>query len=123
MKKAAKKVAPTRRRAATVKYPSKASLREMPERAEGARSKRNKFAAQIAKDGGLLYEVDGEKPRWVPLPQGRPKTGVTVEPSKPRSVRLPDTIWEELQARARSRGVGVHTLLRKLVAEYLKKAA
>jgi hypothetical protein len=106
-----------------VKYPSKASLREMPERHANTKTKPNKFAAKIAKQGGLTYQVDGEKPRWVPLPQGRPKKSTATEPSKPRSVRLPDSVWDELQARAQRRGVGVHTLLRELVAEFLRKAA
>lgn len=106
-----------------VKYPSKASLREMPERRANAKTKPNKFAAKIAKQGGLTYQVDGEKPRWVPLPQGRPKKSDATEASKPRSVRLPDSVWDELQARAKERGVGVHTLLRELVAEYLRRAA
>jgi len=121
MKKAAKKVA--RRRASAIQYPSKASLREMPERSARAKTATNKFAAQIAKDGGLSYQVDGKAPRWIPLPQGRPKNGAEAEPSKPRTVRLPDSVWEELRARAETRGVGVHTLLRELVAAYLGRAA
>lgn len=120
MKKAAKAARP---RASAIKYPSKAALREMPERKASAKTRPNKFAAQIAKDGGLTYAVDGKEPRWVPLPQGRPKRGAETEASKPRSVRLPDSVWEELQARAAAQGVGVHTLLRELVAEYLGSAA
>jgi hypothetical protein len=95
----------------------------MPERSANAKTKPNKFAAKIAKDGGLSYQVDGEEPRWVPLPQGRPRKGAETEPSKPRSLRLPDSIWERLQEHAKARGVGVHTLLRELVAKYLEKAA
>lgn len=121
MKKAAKKR--TSKRASPVKVPSKASLREMPERRGGVKAKRNKFAARIAKEGGLTYQVDGEEPRWIPLPKGRPKKGVEVEHSTPRSVRLPDSVWERLQAHAKDRGVGVHTLLRELVAAYLDTAA
>lgn len=103
--------------------PSKASLREMPERRLGAKTTPNKFAAKIAKAGGLTYEVDGEKPRWVPLPHGRPKKSDASEPSKPRSVRLPDSVWAELQERAKERGIGVHTLLRDLVAQFMGRAA
>jgi Ribbon-helix-helix protein, copG family len=89
----------------------------------GAKTKPNKFAARIAKDAGLSYEVDGKEPRWVPLPQGRPKAGTEVEPSKPRSVRLPDSVWAKLQELAKVRSVGVHTLLRELVAAYVGNAA
>jgi len=94
----------------------------MPERRAGAKTAPNKFAAKIAKAGGLSYEVDGEKPRWVPLPHGRPKKTDTSEPSKPRSVRLPDSVWAELQERAKERGIGVHTLLRQLVAQFMNQA-
>lgn len=122
MKKAAKKRAT--KRASPVQEPSRASLREMPERRAGSKKARpNKFAAKIAKAGGLTYQVDGEEPRWIPLPKGRPKKGVEVENSTPRSVRLPDSVWERLQELAKERGVGVHTLLRKLVAAYLATAA
>jgi hypothetical protein len=106
-----------------IKYPSKASLREMPERRVDAKTKPNKFFKQIEKDGGLLFEMEGQPAKWIPLPQGRPRKTDKTEPSKPRSVRLPDSVWDELQARAKKRGVGVHTLLRELVAEFLRKAA
>jgi macrodomain Ter protein organizer (MatP/YcbG family) len=99
------------------------AITRMPERKARAKTKPNKFAARIAKDGGLSYEVDGKEPRWVPLPQGRPKAGAEVEPSKPRSVRLPDSVWEKLQELAKERGVDVHTLLRALVAAYVGNAA
>jgi hypothetical protein len=117
------KSARNKKASSATRYPSKASLREMPERRANAKTKPNKFAAKIAKEGGLTYQVDGEKPRWVPLPQGRPKKSEATEASKPRSVRLPDSVWDELQAHAKARGVGVHTLLRELVAEYLGRAA
>jgi hypothetical protein len=123
MKGSAMKNAPSKKSRSGVKYPSKASLREMPERRVGTKTKPNKFAAKIAKDGGLEFQRDGEPAQWIPLRQGRPKKGAETEPSKPRAVRLPDTIWSELQARAKKRGVGVHTLLRELVAAFLKKAA
>ena len=104
-----------------IKEPSKAALSEMPERRADAKTRPNKFAAQISKAGGLTYVVDGQKPQWVPLPQGRPKKSQASEPSKPRSVRLPDSIWEGLQERAKERGIGVHTLLRELVAQFMKR--
>jgi hypothetical protein len=118
MKKAAKTP-----RAGAVRYPSKASLAEMPERAPDARVLPNRFAARIAKDGGQLLELEGAEPQWLPANRGRPKTGATSEVSKPRSLRLPDSVWERLQARAEAEGVGVHTLLRKLVASYLEGPA
>jgi hypothetical protein len=83
--------------------------------------KPNKFYKQIEKDGGLLLEPDGQASKWIPLPQGRPRKGELTEPSTPRSVRLPDSVWSELQARAKERGVGVHTLLRELVAQFMGK--
>ena len=55
---------------AAAKSPSKASLREMPERSAHAKTKPNKFAAEITKAGGLTYQVDGEQPYWVSLPRG-----------------------------------------------------
>ncbi len=116
MKSARKKVR------GAIKYPSKASLREMPERRADAKTKPNKFFKTIAKDGGLLFETEGKPTKWIPLAQGRPRKGTDTEASKPRAVRLPDSIWNQLQARAKRRGVGVHTLLRELVAEFLRKA-
>lgn len=116
MRKASKQA---RRREAA--RPSPRSLRAMPERRADAKAKAkvNKFAAGIAQDGGLAYQVDGKPVRWMPLPQGRPKKGELVEPSTPRTVRLPDSVWTELGTRAKARGVGAHTLLRELVSAYL----
>ncbi len=112
MKKASKQVREVAR-------PTPRSLHAMPERRAGASVKPNKFAADIAKDGGLVYQIDGEPGHWMPLPQGRPKKGELIEPSTPRTVRLPDSVWTELNTRAKARGVGAHTLLRELVAAYL----
>jgi hypothetical protein len=50
-----------------VKYPSKASLREMPERRADVKTKPNKFFKQIEKDGGLLFEMEGKPKKWIPL--------------------------------------------------------
>jgi hypothetical protein len=117
------KNAPSKKSRSGVKYPSKASLREMPERRADVKTKTNKFAAKIAKAGGIALELDGAGAKWIPLPQGRPKKGTVTEASKPRAIRLPDSVWSELQSRAKKRGVGVHTLLREVVAAFLKKAA
>jgi hypothetical protein len=95
----------------------------MPERRADVKTKPNKFFKQIEKDGGLLFEMEGKPKKWIPLPQGRPRKGTVTEASKPRAIRLPDSVWSELQLRAKKRGVGVHTLLREVVAAFLKKAA
>ena len=117
MKKASRKAVRSR-----VRYPSKASLREMPELAPDAKLRPNPYAAKIRAAGGYTINIDGEKPRWVPLPAGRPKKDTPSEASTPRSVRLPDSVWAQLQERAKAEGVAVHTLLRGLVADYLAAA-
>ncbi len=122
-KESAGSAAKKRARKPAIKYPSKASLREMPERARDAKLKPNKYAKKIREAGGGWFHVEGQPPKWIPSTQGRPRKGEPSETTKPRSVRLPDSVWEELQRRADARGVGVHTLLRELVAEYLGRAA
>jgi hypothetical protein len=122
MKKSAKK---KRTKALTVEHPTgKVPRSRVPELKPDAELKPNRFAAKIARDGGYWMKADGAEPRWVPYKgDGRPKKSEPSEPSKVRSVRLPDSVWQELQARAKRRGMGVHTLLRELVAKYLTRAA
>lgn len=122
MKKSRKRKATN---ALTVEHPAgKVPSGKVPELNANAKLKPNRFAAKIAREGGYWVKTDGKEPRWVPYKRdGRPKKGELSEPSKVRSVRLPDSVWQELQARARQRGVGVHTLLRELVAKYLTRAA
>ena len=123
MKKAAKKKKTPS--TLTVQHPvGRMPKAQVAELKPDAKLKPNRFAAQIAKAGGYWVKADGKEPRWVPHNrEGRPKKGERSEPSKPRSVRLPDSVWEELQARAKQRGVAVHTLLRELVAASLTRAA
>jgi len=122
MKKSGKKKAI---KALTVEHPGgKVPRADVPELNAKAKLKPNRFAAKIARDGGYWVKAEGKEPRWVPYKaDGRPKKGEASAPSKVRSVRLPDSVWEELQLRAKRRGVGVHTLLRELVAAYLSRAA
>src|SRR5207245_11171564 len=93
--------------------PSKASLREIPEiDFSKVRVGHNPYAARIAKEG-IAVQVG----------RGRPKKLLEVGGTRPRSVRFPDAVWQQIEARARSRGITVHAALREAILAWLRSAA
>jgi hypothetical protein len=93
--------------------PSAASLEAIPE-ADFNRVKvrRSNYAKRI-ETGGLTLQVGRGRPR------GDAETGPTVL----KSVRLPPSVWKELEKRARKEGVAVHALVRKAILALLRSAA
>jgi hypothetical protein len=93
--------------------PSKASLREIPEvDFAKTRVRRNPYAARIAKEG-IVVRVG----------RGRPKRLLEVGGTQPRSVRFPDAVWKQIEARAKAKGLTVHAALREAIIDWLKSAA
>jgi len=93
--------------------PSAASLREIPEiDFSEAKVRRNPYAARIAKEG-ITVQVG----------RGRPKRLLEVGGTQPRSVRFPNVVWAQIEARARARGITVHAALREAILAWLKRAA
>jgi hypothetical protein len=93
--------------------PSKASLREMPEvDFSKARVRRNPYRARIAREG-IVVQVG----------RGRPKKLLEVGGTHPRSVRFPDAVWEQVEARAKAKGLTVHAVLREAIIAWLEAAA
>jgi hypothetical protein len=73
--------------------PSATSLREAPEiDFSPARVRRNSYAVRIAREG-ITVQVG----------RGRPKKPLEVGGTRPRSVRFPDVVWKQIEARARMR--------------------
>ena len=93
--------------------PSAASLKAIPE-ADFARVKvrRSNYAQRIKADGLTLH-----------VGRGRPRAGAETGPTVLKSVRLPPTIWKELEKRARAEGVAVHALVRKAILALLRRVA
>lgn len=74
--------------------------------------RRNPYAARIAAEG-LVIQVG----------RGRPKKLLEVGKTHPRSVRFPDTIWMEVETRAKEKGITVHAALREAILAWLGQAA
>jgi predicted DNA binding CopG/RHH family protein len=70
-------------------------------------------------------EEDLKKPldpsTFVRVVMGRPKKGEDPAPSKTKTVRLPLTLLEEIQAQAEAEGISFNALLRAAAAEYLSR--
>jgi hypothetical protein len=93
--------------------PSAASLRKIPGiDFSKAKVRRNPYAARIAKEG-ITVQVG----------RGRPNKLLEVGGTRPRSVRFPDVVWEQIEARAHARGITVHAALREAILAWLKRAA
>jgi len=104
---------PAQRRAVPERGPSRASLREMPEvDLSKGQARHNRYAQRIATEGITLQ-----------IGRGRPKRGTESGPTVPRSVRLPEQIWERLAQRAHEEGISLHAALRAAVIEWLNQAA
>src|SRR5207248_3239434 len=83
--------------------PSAKSLEEMPE-ADFSRIRvsRNKYAVKaVATASRIQYG------------KGRPRKGSEVGPTPARSIRLPETVWKDLENEAHARATTVHALLRE----------
>lgn len=133
--------------------PSAASLRDLPEvDFSRSRIRRNPYATRIAREGIQLRHDEPSPETLAELPEarfsvatrlrrnpytsraaestsklqfgrGRPVAGNEVGPTTPRSLRLPDVVWTELEAEATARSTTVHALLRELIMLYLEKRA
>lgn len=91
--------------------PSKVSLRAIPEvEFETARVRRNPYAALVAAEG------------IVHVRRGRPRKGTETGPTVPRSIRFPAPIWKQLQQRAKSEGLSLHSALRNAILDWAKRA-
>ena len=100
-----------RRKARKQREPSKASLREIPE-VDFSTARRSPYAARIAKEG-IVVQVG----------RGRPKRILEVGGTSPRSVRFPDTVWKQIEARARAERMTIHAALRQAILFWLRSAA
>ncbi len=93
--------------------PSRTSLRDIPEiQFSRARIRRNPYAVRIAKEG-ITIQVG----------RGRPKRLLEVGGTHPRSVRFPDVVWKQIEARAKAKGMTLHAALREAILAWLKAAA
>jgi macrodomain Ter protein organizer (MatP/YcbG family) len=79
---------------------------------EKVRTRRNPYAERIVAEGITLQ-----------VGRGRPKRGAEVGPTVPKSVRLPEQVWERLAERAKKEGIPLHAALRAAVLEWLNRAA
>ena len=53
------------------------------------------------------------------LRRGRPKTGEAAAPTVVKAIRLPESLLEQLQARAKTEGLSLNALLQMAAVEYL----
>jgi hypothetical protein len=99
-----------KKRVSKTREPSKASLREIPEvDFEHARVRRNPYVARIAAEG-------------IHVGRGRPAKGTETGPTVPRSVRFPAKLWKQLEAKAKAKGLSLHSALRAAILEWAKRA-
>src|SRR5215468_2118497 len=83
--------------------PSATSLRGIPEvEFSKATIRRNPYAAWIAREGITVQ-----------IGRGRPKKLLEVGGTRPRSVRFPEAVWKQIEARAKAKGLTVHAVLRE----------
>jgi hypothetical protein len=93
--------------------PSRASLRDIPQiDFSMARVRRNPYAARLAKEG-ITIQVG----------RGRPKKLLEVGGTLPRSVRFPEIVWKQIEARAKAKGMTLHAALREAILAWLEAAA
>jgi uncharacterized protein (DUF4415 family) len=89
--------------------PSPESLAEVPEADfSSLRARRNPYASRAA-----------EAIEKMQLGRGRPPRGRELGPTPTRSIRLPQAVWDALDAEARRTRSTVHALLREAVTTFL----
>ncbi len=93
------------------KEPSRTSLREIPEiDFTRAKVRRNPYAARVAAEG------------IVHVRPGRPKKGTETGPTEPRSIRFSAPVWRLLEARAKAKGLSLHSALRAAIIDWARRA-
>ncbi|WP_243383823.1 hypothetical protein [Geothrix alkalitolerans] len=55
------------------------------------------------------------------IQRGRPKAGESPAPTVVKAIRLPETLLEQLQTRAKAEGLSLNALLQTAAAEYLMR--
>lgn len=88
--------------------PSAVSLREIPPSSSGAR-----------KVKGRGPEALRNAQQFFAAARGRPAKGRTAVGTMVRSLRLPNTAWDELERVAAARGLALTALVRTIIAEFL----
>lgn len=88
--------------------PAPSSLRDMPEIDSTTKGSRNPYAQRI-RAGGIELQVG----------RGRPPHGHATGPTHVKSIRLPPSVWRQLERRARAHGMTLHALLRMALLEWL----
>ena len=135
-----------RKRTTNYRGPNRQSLEEMPE-VDFAHAKKNPFAARIRDEGSELIHDGPSSASLEEMPEadfsrsvanpyiarisaygirathGRPKRGERSESTTPRSVRLPEPIWNSLGDVANQRGVTIHALIRLAITLLLDREA
>jgi hypothetical protein len=87
--------------------PSRQSLKSLPEvDFTKVKLRRNPYAARVAA-GGIVH-----------VGRGRPRKGTETGPTKPRSIRFPESVWRVLEARAKAEGLSLHAALRTAVLKW-----
>lgn len=128
--------------------PTAASRRELPQIDFGkVRVRRNPYADRIAREGIRVVHDEPSRESLAAIPEadfssvsarrnpyasraaeavarmhagkGRPRRGHESGPTPTRSIRLPLSVWDALEAEARRSSTTVHALLRKAVTTYL----
>lgn len=87
--------------------PSKASLREMPEIDRRTRGRASPYAKRL-KARGIELQVG----------RGRPSR---KGPTEVKSVRLPPSLWKQLEAEAAIEGIALHALVRAALVRWLNR--
>ncbi|MGE5183859.1 MAG: hypothetical protein ACM31C_17435 [Acidobacteriota bacterium] len=67
------------------------------------------------------YPSRAAEPIELQYGRGRPAKGREVGATPARSLRLPQSAWDALEAEAREKHTTVHALLRELVATHLAR--
>jgi hypothetical protein len=106
-----------------VEIPSEASLREMPEIDFSRTPTRpNPYVARLALQKEIVVRA-GDQELRLPVGRRRPSKAEATGSSTPRSVRLPDAVWKELERRAAERGLTAHAAMRQAIAAWLDDVA
>jgi hypothetical protein len=99
------------KKASKPREPSKASLREIPAvNFDAATVRRNPYAARVAAEG-IIH-----------VGKGRPRKGTETGPTVPRSIRFSKPVWKQLEMRAKSEGLSLHSALRAAILDWARRA-